>query len=406
MARRMVELALSAFRTRVSPQTGFIHLFLENPLDLRQDTIPLYENFLYVHALFCSRIAQNIQDGKALLEKLLAFEVDGNFPIYLHEYPTCLDPKLSAHILVPLHYLLQDFRSILLEILEPLLARILKHLTALPESPFLTNRIAAHKGQFFESNWDSKGPSEWAEYCLCAQMAGAPLSRASDVWDVERAVFTGKAKERLQEGFEPAVTLFDLFMGELYQSFSARALAESLVHLEAALVYPMETERAPLPKPFVALLEEGKRQCLTLYTANEGKTYSLTLESKKGSWTLQETASGVFSCTYAYEELLPLEEESVEFALFLSALEGVFILINGQKGTVFSPGDMLDLTMPPLQVKLSIQGEGGEWTGHISKSNRSFQKAQTTYFAYDWKIGFRTLRRSAQATAKVTIQLN
>ena len=97
--RKMSEMALTAFRKRLSPQTGWIHLFIENALDARQDSIPLVENFLYVHALFRSKIAVNIQEGKALLERILAFEVSGNFPLYLHDYPSCHDPKLSSYFL-------------------------------------------------------------------------------------------------------------------------------------------------------------------------------------------------------------------------------------------------------------------------------------------------------------------
>ncbi|MBS0627500.1 MAG: hypothetical protein JSS09_04745, partial [Verrucomicrobia bacterium] len=107
--RKIIELALQAARKRLSPQTGFVHLYTEEPYALRQDTIPVIENFYYVLTLFRSKLAQNIQEGKVLLDKLLNFEVEGNYPVYLHEFPSCVDSQLSSHLLPILFYLTRDF---------------------------------------------------------------------------------------------------------------------------------------------------------------------------------------------------------------------------------------------------------------------------------------------------------
>ena len=96
--RRMVELALHSGRKRQSKQTGFVHYCYESSTSDPHDTIPLVENFCFALALFRSRLVESVQEGKRLLEKLLAFEIGGNFPLYLHEYPHCKDIYLSIHL--------------------------------------------------------------------------------------------------------------------------------------------------------------------------------------------------------------------------------------------------------------------------------------------------------------------
>jgi hypothetical protein len=408
--RKMSEMALTAFRKRLSPQTGWIHLFIENALDARQDSIPLVENFLYVHALFRSKIAVNIQEGKALLERILAFEVSGNFPLYLHDYPSCHDPKLSSYFLAPLRYLLRDFSSVLGDLLvqklESLAGRILKYLETVSVSPLVEKRVLAYQGIFDSEAWNPESPTEWAEFCLCAQVAGKNPSKVFSVWDQNHFVFIGKVKERFQEGFEPLVTLLDLFMGEAYQAWSARALEENLVHLRASLVQPFrEKPLASALKSCSALIEQDKKQSFTLYSGDQSFTSSLVLESKKGAWAIEEKNAGVFSFEYAYDPEVPSEEDSVEFAFYLSTLDDARVFVGGSRATLFQSGDLLEVPFQGVNLSIKITGVDGEWTGHISKGNRSFQRSPHVYAAYDWKIGFRTLRRGLGAKATIELRV-
>ena len=86
--RRLIDLAIASGRRRLSDQTSFVHLSYETE-GAKHDTIPLFENFCYALGLFRSKLTEDIAEGKALLERLFAFEVEGNFPVYLHEYPVC-----------------------------------------------------------------------------------------------------------------------------------------------------------------------------------------------------------------------------------------------------------------------------------------------------------------------------
>ena len=82
LKRKMIELSLSAGLKRRSKETGYVHLHHSDPESYH--TIPLLENFSFVLALFRSRISEHILEAKSLLEQLLFFEVNGNFPLYLH----------------------------------------------------------------------------------------------------------------------------------------------------------------------------------------------------------------------------------------------------------------------------------------------------------------------------------
>src|SRR4051812_26440911 len=105
---KVVELALNAGRKRQSEVTGFVHLCYENP-DHNRDTIPVYENLCFALALLRSRTAENVLEARALLDKLLAFEIGGQFPVYLHEFPQCRFTRAYPVI----SYILRDFHGVL-----------------------------------------------------------------------------------------------------------------------------------------------------------------------------------------------------------------------------------------------------------------------------------------------------
>ena len=72
LKRKMIELNLAAGRKSQSAQTRYVHLNYES--ETVHDTIPLLENFCFTLALLRSRSAEQVLEGKALLEKLLVFE--------------------------------------------------------------------------------------------------------------------------------------------------------------------------------------------------------------------------------------------------------------------------------------------------------------------------------------------
>ncbi len=408
MKPKTLELALEEGKRRLSKQTGYIHLFTEDPSTSFQDSIPILENFLYAYALMRSKTAQNILEGKELIERLLHFEKDGNFPVYLHEFPICRDSQFSSQLLPVIFYLLKDFKEGMGEVLSykvlNLSEKIIEHLQKEPLSTFSKNRLDAFLGTFTGKEWEPASPAEWGEFCVCSQMNGLPLDRVTALWDSSRGVFVGPCKERWQEGEEPAVTLLDLFMGEVFDAFSARAQVSHPVHLKAPLIQTCEKIEVK-KSPFIVLIEEDHRQCFTLYSGDKAKVDSFVIEAKKGSFEIQDKGNDLYEILYAFSEDIPGEVDSTEISLYAS--EGQTIFIGKEKATAFQSGEVLEVCSESVIVKAVVQTDPsqGQWMGHISKGNRSFQKSKVQHSAYDWKIGWRTLRREEKAFLKISLEV-
>jgi len=405
LKRKPVELALLAAQKRVSPRTGFVHFCTEEPFGEISDTIPLLENFYYAHALFRSKLAQNIIEGRKLLEKLLAFEVAGNFPCYLHEYPVCRDSELSSALLPVFFTLMRDFGSFVEDLLDKPAKRVAEYLANKKTlSLRAENRLLAFSGKFTLDRPLPSDPASLADFCVCAQMGGLSLDPVKKCWDPARFVYIGETKERLQEGKEPAVTLLDLFMGECFGEFSKRSLAPHPIHLKASIVYPGKIEKREESKaPFTSIIEAEKRQPLTIYFGNGSLTSSLVVEAKKGCWVVAREGDSIFNLVYTPDGESPSEEESVECAIYMDDHPSNTLFVSGEKSTVFYAGDMLAM---PGRLKIQFFSEGGDYIGHISRGNRSFQRRSEGYAAYDVKIGWRTLRRFSNAGTVIRIEMN
>ncbi|MBI2812351.1 MAG: hypothetical protein HYX67_16190, partial [Candidatus Melainabacteria bacterium] len=238
--RKMIELNLVAARKFLSSQTNYIHLHYDT--DERGDAIPLLENFCYALALLRSRLADNMTDGKELIEKLLAFEVEGNFPIYLHDFPQCKDRVYSLDILPVWHWAVAAYRAALGEQLalrlEKLICRILSHAYKMHAQRPLSKSADFRLKTYFEPNnvpaFSPSSPEEWADMLITLQMTGGqmPLD-ALQRWNPQLCTFIGR---QAHDRAEPKVTLLDLFMGHYYGSYSQRALKDQRAHLLASLV--------------------------------------------------------------------------------------------------------------------------------------------------------------------------
>jgi hypothetical protein len=253
LKRKLIDLNLLAGRSAQSPQTGYVHLNYES--EERHDTIPLLENFCFCLALFRSRIADNVLEGKALLEKLLVFEVDGNFPVYLHEYPQCKDRDFSLCLLPVFHWLVADFKVALGEplaqALEMLLGRIVSHGYKMHAQRPLCAASEFRLRSYFEPgaefNWTPSTPEEWADSLISCQIAGSEqfLGPALEKWHPQLCTYIGPQH---QNKAEPRVTLFDLFMGHYCGIYSQRALKDRNAHLLAALIKPFDEKYTPSEK--------------------------------------------------------------------------------------------------------------------------------------------------------------
>jgi hypothetical protein len=361
---KAVELALKAGRRRQSEITRFVHHCSET-LEKSSETIPTYENFCFALALLRSRIAENVLEAKALLEKLLAFRVNAEFPVYLHEYPLCRYAGLKSKLYPVIFFILRDFHSVLGEKLREELQAVQSHPeeTSSPESP-----------------------DDWAEYLIQVQITGQDKTPALEHWDSTCLSFIGPQR---QEKGEPALTLYDLFLGEWGGKYSARALQDHPAHLRASLIYPAEVT---LTSPVQSLQKQ--------FWGNGSPTHSLLINTQG---VLTEDKDG-FHVILQEKEV----QEEMEIACFYNLHPDTTVTINHQKATSFQLGDKIQIISKDRQYELSfsvISGEGQFW-GHLYRANRPGQlscKGDDKHEAFDGVIGLRTIKRGSQASIQVVI---
>ncbi len=362
---KAVELALKAGRKRQSEVTRFVHYCSEQP-EKSTEAIPTYENFCFALALLRSKIVENVLEAKALLEKLLAFQVNSEFPVYLHEYPLCRYAGLKSKLYPVIFFILRDFHSVLGE-------KLRDQLQAIQGSP--------------EEVSSPESPEDWAEYLIHSQINAQDKSPALKHWDSSCLSFIGPQR---QERGEPALTLYDLFLGEWGGKYSARALQDHPVHLRASLIYPAEIILDSIPSQTL------QRQ----FWGNGGPTHSLLLNTQG---ILTEDKDG-FQVILQEKEV----QEEMEISFFYNIHPDTTVTINHQKATSFQLGDTIQIISKDKKMELSfkvISGEGQFW-GHLYRANRPGQlscKGEDKHEAFDGVIGLRTIKRGSQATISIAV---
>lgn len=378
--KTLIELALKAGRKRQSKQTGFVHYCYESHDPFEHDTIPLYENFCFALALFRSRMSDNVLEGKSLLEKLFKFRVQGNFPIYLHEYPVCRNPGLGPRILTVLQKLVEEFHNVLGAELK---AEIEKVESEIEERLPLARPPAT--------------PEEWGD---ALAYAAVNLDDALAVWHPSLHAYIGPSGG--QERGEPALTLLDLYMCQLFGSFSKRALADHPVHLRAALLYPPE-----YPKPF-----ETMSCCYagtTLLWGGPDQLHSFFCAPKKSALKHEGNAY-----VFTLPEVIPEEgDDRLECGFYCNIHEDTTLFVNDERATTFQIGDKVEIRSKGVIIALEFMVKEGEgkFFGQIARGNRPGQrsaKGEYQFAAYDWQIALRTISRTANCTVEVksTLTLN
>lgn len=410
LKRKLIDLNLSSGRSSQSPQTGYLHLNYES--EDRHDTIPILENFCFSLALFRSRIADNVLEGKALLEKLLVFEVEGNFPLYLHEYPQCKDRDFSLSLLPIFHWLIADFRIAigepLVKSLEMLIGRILSHGYKMHSQRPLCGASEFRLKSYFEPgtqiSWIPSTPEDWADALISCQITGSEefLQQALEKWHPQLCTYIGPQHQNREE---PKVTLFDLFMGHYYGVYSQRALRDRNAHLLASLIKPFDKKSNITAKETPC--HSIAPQSYGLYWGTPEKLNTFYLDSKAGECVLERKGDVIeFTITLPSKNLDG--QEAIELAFFLNLMPSQQIFIQGAKATTFQLGDTIELLSDDLRMRLEVHLEKGQgqFFGHILRANRPTQKGKNLKWdAYDWQIALRTIRRSEQCILKGSIDL-
>lgn len=356
--------ALKSGRSFQKKQTGLVHFCYQSEDRNTHDTIPTYENALFALALFRSRLADNVLEAKALIEKLLPFEMEGNFPVYLHDFPEQNDPYLGLKLFPVFFWIVHDFSHVIGDLKEKLPAcmdRIVERAKGMDLPPWAAFRLKAIQG---EVGILPKTVFDWGEGLVSLQIAekkGADIEEAiqmaASLWHPGISLYVGPASQRHQDGLFPEVNLFDLFMCEWQKKYPKRLEALAPVHLKGALIRPRVVTLEEKPEPFI---DQDP-----LFIA--WKDHTLTM-AKKG-------------------------EESIDFYLNYHPDHEIFV--EGKKATTFQEGQELEIRSKDLSIKISFVSDDGVYFGHLLRGNRPAQhatKGENLFSAFDWRISIQTVR--------------
>ena len=378
-------LALAAGRKRQSPRTGFVHCF---PGDERiADTIPIYENVCFALSLFRQKTSESVLEGRSLLERLLAFQgKDGNFPVYLHEFPKCRDASMSLKIAPLFVQIMRRFGSLLGAELKENMARSIElaiQFAADKElAPVWKHRYQALCNQ--SSHFSPSFQEEWFEWIVSQQLLGQDIGQVP--YDRTLQVFLGGME--FQEKGEPAVWPIEWALAES-DGFSKRLLHDCAAVIRAAALFPFEHTPCISPDSYAVVV--GPQGVRWLWQGERLHSLSAPGAHLCGD-EIQFVLSGPPDCG---------KGAVIEAALFCNLSPETNVLIEGVQGTIFRLGDLIQIAAGDkiFEVQFELAEGEGDFIGQISRANRPAQtaaKGDLRYEVFDWQIGIRTLRRSVE----------
>ncbi len=350
---RAIDLAVSAGRKRQSARTRFVHLFAGEEAP---DTVPLYDNFCFAFALLRLKTAEAVGEARELIDRLLAFQTEeGNFPLYLHDYPQCWDPCLALKIAPILIHAGRLFPT-LKQKLEAPLRKALEG--SKPKTALWERRLSACLGKPLEPiDTSAFSAEEWREHIITEQ-----LFSHSDFPVPYNSLLQMFLGEVAQERSEPQPVPIEWGLAD--GRFSKRLLRDHPKQLLAASLFPFQS------------------------SVDTPDSMSWT-----GTRLLWQGASQVHSLTFSGARVFC--NLSTETELF----------IEGQKGTVFELGQEVEIRTPTLSVRVKFNLEEGEgrFCGHILRANRPSYKKTDSYEAFDACVSLRVLSCSEPCLVRLTL---
>lgn len=420
LARKLNEASLTAFRKRLNDQTGYIHLLYHHKDDKPEVTIPVMENFLYAWALLRSKTAENILEAKNHLDKLLPFQAELGFPVYLHEFPQVKDRVLNFHIYALLAGILKGFQGVLGHELKGKIEAAMQRLFVncqmslsefnVPFSAQVRAACAANDTAWLTAlaanpAWHSTadlGTLIGSLYTVYPRLADSPWKgfweQLQIDWHRNTMSYQGEAKLDYQNGYEPQATLLDLVMGVFYGTLSKRALADGPHLLQAPWIPQIDEEASEKYEPPFHLATNPFR----CHFGSPERVHTLVCQGGNIR-SLQITRDGDDVEMIFDLDTLPETEEKEklrEIVFFLDYADTHSITFNGSSSTTFQITDLVEINSPAFKATMQFELlEGsGQWMGHLMRGNRPGQiaaKGANRFQSYDWQIILRTLRRTS-----------
>lgn len=439
--KELNDLAIQEFRTIQSKETGFVHSFYGKS-EAPHQAVSVLDNFLFALALCRLKTIEGVQEGKSLIEKLLAYQnSDGFFPVYLHEFPFVFDRHHGASLLPILFSIHRYFHRVigsemakrLLGSIEKLLNASLSELSlmSLPNRFRIGGALVGYGELTHSEEWVKQGnalldlqalwnsPSKFIPKHLGEAYSGALIAggkTASDLrswmkslWHPELSCYAGPFTSVNFNKGDQETTLFDLYMLAEGTEVPARFKQAELGLLKAALLFPNELPPSTESFSTSDMIIE-KNSCCSWLPEGENKIgrYPFAFQ-----WGSQECLSSLIFHAPLTENVkfdgknkinidmgpcpeLETKEPGRELYWFLTPKKDLKILINGQTATTFREGDLLTIEDAHLRIELKFEAKGGVFQGHISKSCLPSEKGnfgKNRFEGYQWQLLWRTISR-------------
>lgn len=428
--RKINEAALAYGKKKKSEQSGYLHLFYHSKDDQPDLTIPLLENCLYAWSLLLSKTAEQIAEGKALLEKLLHFQTEKGFPTYLHEFPEVKDRVLCFHLFSCFEGILSSFHAVLGPDLKGKLEASKKRLFQNCEEALRDFSVPTHAQVRVavivqDAQWLKKLSEnpKWLSPNDLGAMLAALLTYYPNLsdspwssfweglqkdWHAGTMSYQGKSKQEYQNGFEPQATLLDMVMGVVYEQVSKRSLSEGAHLLQAGYLTGIKISLPAVKTPFQITLDPFRCHWGSLERVH-------TLVCMGGnSRLIQATKQGnEVEMVFDLDPLPDTEDKERlrEIVFYLDYAEAHAIRFNGASSNTFQMGDLIEIESHPLRgcLQFEVLEGSGQWMGHLMRGNRPNQiaaKGSNRFQSYDWQIILRTLRRTSPCKIGCRLMIN
>lgn len=418
--QKLLEQALKSGRALQSKETRFVHHYQGKSDQAIHQTIPFYENLLFALALARTRTVEGVQESKALLEKLLAYQSpQGLFPVYLHEFPFYHDQYIGAHLLPVFYWLDHLFHSVIgIDLKKPiqkLISATLPHVAEMPaalQAKALGSLIAFKQAPKLDfPSFDAcEGPKEKADWITGRLLTKAPIPPIHD-WDASMQLYTGDWRAMRFEKGSPEVTLYDLYGCSLSGELPRRLPSLHPAWLQAALCFPTEPPLSLAPQiaaPFRTIhlptTEEGYPSGSYPFVLAWGKEpRSLILHP--GALNKVDAREGTLDFTLGAKPPLEDREACREIVFSLQDFPGFRLLVNGSPATTFRIDDAVSLELPNALISLRFECIGrGVFQGHLSRGTKPTEwinAGVNRYNGYDWLISLRTIDRDENTKIRI-----
>lgn len=344
--RSFTDMAVKWGRNRQSAQTKFLHYFNHGNNE-PHDAIPLVENALFALSLFQTKTSEGILEGKGIIEALLHFQnrslelSNGNFPVYLHNYPNCHDKFTGMRLFPAFYWIYRCFHQILgndlKTALETSCSLIIQHALKLyreSDLPYeiklrLATSLQAWGHLVKEEQWITEGkvlenqlvnilmtefpltlysPTSLAEMLVSIQLAHTSIYNSlwqpfwkhlENRWNRDTCCYCGPSLSEFQWEYEPETTLYDLFCGYFAEATSKRTQKSHHAHLQAALIRPVEERFSNILFPMEQI---GCFSSSDKWYFKQEKNYALSVIEELNQRPINEKGVHLFKLLWATSE--------------------------------------------------------------------------------------------------------